>query len=136
MSMTLTTLAVLACGTALLAQGRGASVAAGSRAFELRTYTAAPGKTAALHARFRDHTNAIFEKHGMGVVGYWIPSDQPDVLVYLLAHDSRDAATAAWDAFRVDPDWIAAKEASEAHGPLTAKVESVFMSATDYSPMR
>src|SRR5262245_6925047 len=36
-----------------------------SRVFELRTYYAAPGKLNDLHARFRDHTMALFEKHGM-----------------------------------------------------------------------
>ncbi len=128
-----TALAVLALGAGLVAQ---TSIADDSRAFELRTYTAAPGKTAALHARFRDHTDALFDKHGMTVVGYWIPEDDADVLVYLLAHRDRRTATASWDAFRVDPVWISAKDASEVDGPLTAKVESTFLSATDYSPMK
>src|SRR5688572_30490736 len=72
------------------------SVAPDSRLFELRTYTAAPGKLEALNARFRDHTNRLFVKHGMTVVGYWLPLDQPNTLVYLLAYKDRAARDAAW----------------------------------------
>jgi hypothetical protein len=116
----------------------------GDRAFELRTYTASPGKLDDLHARFRDHTLKLFEKHGMTNVAYWTPAkDQKgadNTLIYILAHKNTDAAKKSWDEFRQDPDWIAAKEASEkkAGGSLTAKdgVKSVFMKATDYSPIR
>jgi len=48
---------------------------ANARVFELRTYTAAPGKMDALNARFRDHTCKLFEKHGMTNIGYWNPAD-------------------------------------------------------------
>ncbi|MGH9426153.1 MAG: NIPSNAP family protein, partial [Terriglobia bacterium] len=41
-----------------------ADAAAKGRVFEIRTYTANEGKLDALHARFRDHTTKIFEKHG------------------------------------------------------------------------
>jgi NIPSNAP len=110
--------------------------AKGSRCFEMRTYYAAPGKIEALHARFRDHTVKLFTKHGMTNVGYWIPRDKPDTIVYILAYPSREARDKSWDAFRADPDWVNARKASEANGPLTTKVESVFMDATDYSPMK
>lgn len=113
---------------------------AGSRVFELRTYHAAPGKLDALHARFRDHTNALFKKHGMSMVGFWVPTDADkgagDTLVYMLAHASRSAADASWAAFRKDPEWVRVKAESEKDGSLTTKVESVFMTATDYSPMK
>jgi hypothetical protein len=114
------------------------SIAKDSRCFELRTYYAAPGKIEALHARFRDHTTRIFQKHGMSIVGYWVPKDKPDTLVYVLIHKSREAADASWKAFREDPEWLAARKASEtnAGGSLTTKVESVFMDATDYSPLK
>lgn len=118
--------------------------AAGDRVFELRTYSAAPGKLADLNARFRDHTVKLFDKHGMTNVGYWCPLEgQPgadQTLVYLLAHRNIEAAKASFDAFRQDPAWIAARKASEeqAGGSLTVAngVKSVFMQATDYSPMR
>ena len=112
----------------------------GGRVFELRTYTAAPGKLDALNARFRDHTIALFKKHGMEVVGFWMPVDKEagagEKLVYILAHPSRAAAEANWKAFREDPEWVKVKAESETAGTLAAKVESVFMSATDYSPLK
>jgi len=114
------------------------SVAKDSRCFELRTYYAAPGKIEALHARFRDHTNKLFVKHGMELVGYWVPTDkeQGDKLIYILAHKSRDAAKKSWADFQNDPDWKKARAESEANGKLVEKVESVFLAATDYSPMK
>jgi hypothetical protein len=117
-----------------------ASLAPESRCFELRTYTAAPGKLEALHARFRDHTNALFKKHGMTLVGYWVPRDKDkgadNTLVYILAYPDCAAREKAWEAFRTDPDWIRARDASEAAGKLVEKADSVLMTATDYSPMK
>jgi len=125
--------------TALLA-GLSAPVSAGDRVFELRTYTATPGKLDALNARFRDHTIALFKKHGMEVVGFWEPVDKEagagEKLVYMLAHPSREAAAANWKAFREDPDWVKAKSESEAGGALTSKIESVFLTGTGYSPLK
>ncbi len=106
-----------------------------TRCYELRTYYAAPGKLDALNARFRDHTLGIFEKHGMASIGYWMPADNPDnKLVYLLAFPSREAARQSWKEFGADPDWQKAAKESEANGKLVAKVESVFLTPTDYSP--
>lgn len=118
------------------------STASEPRAFELRTYTAAPGRRDALLARFRDHTLTLFTKYGMTNFGYWTPLDQDkgadNTLIYLLAHKSREAADASFKAFREDPAWVAARKASEekAGGSLTTKVESVFLKATDYSPAK
>lgn len=114
------------------------SIAKDSRCFELRTYYAAPGKMEALNARFRDHTCALFKKHGMEIVGFWIPTegDKTNTLVYILAHKSREEAKKSWAAFIADPDWKKARAASEVNGKLTDKVESVFMAATDYSAIK
>jgi hypothetical protein len=109
---------------------------AGSRTFEMRTYYAHPGKIEDLHKRFREHTATLFKKHGMENVGYWVPNDKPDVLVYILAYPSKEAADASWKAFREDPEWQKARAASEANGPLVAKVESSWLRSTDYSPIR
>lgn len=114
------------------------------RVFELRTYTASPGNLEGLNARFRDHTVKLFKRHGMEQMGYWCPLEgQPgagEKLIYLLGHASPEAAQASFDAFRADPEWVAAKKASEekAGGPLTVEggVKSVFMQATDYSPTK
>jgi len=118
-------------GTAAQAQTR--------KVYELRTYTAPDGKLPALLARFRDHTLGFFDKHGMENVGYWVPADAPasgNTLIYILAHDSRDAATKSWDAFRQDPEWLRVREESQAGGSLTSNVQSVFLSPADFSPMQ
>lgn len=109
------------------------------RVFEVRTYTTHDGRLDALHARFRNHTMRLFEKHGMTNVAYWTPEDPRlagNTLVYVLAHPSRAAARRSWDAFRQDPEWIKVKTESEAAGPIVSRVESVFGHATDYSPVK
>ncbi len=105
------------------------------RAYELRVYYAAPGKLDELHARFRDHTCKLFEKHGMVNIGYWVPAENPEnKLIYLLAYPDREARDISWKAFMADPDWKAAQKASEAKGRLVTKVEATFLQTTDYSP--
>ncbi len=107
------------------------------RCFELRTYTAAAGKMDALLARFRDHTLALFAKYGMTHIGYWTRTDEgSNQLVYILAHKSKEAAAESFKGFRDDPEWVAAKKASEANGSLTDKVESVFLVPTDFSTIK
>jgi len=106
-----------------------------SRCFELRTYYAAPGKLEDLHARFRNHTMKLFEKHGMTNVGYWVPVDNSgNTLIYLMAYPSREAREKSWKEFMADPDWQAAQKASEVNGRLVTNVVSVFLTATDFSP--
>jgi hypothetical protein len=123
---------LFACGIVLTA---ASAAEKDMRVYEMRVYYAAEGKLDALHARFRDHTTKLFEKHGMTNVGYWVPLENPDrKLVYFLAYPSREAREKAWKAFLADPNWKAAQKASEVNGRLVAKVESVFLSATDYSP--
>jgi NIPSNAP len=110
-----------------------------NRIFEIRTYTAEDGKLDALNARFRDHTVQLFEKHGMQVIGFWIPTDEPrakNTLIYILAHPSREAAKQHWEEFQNDPEWQKVKADSEADGKLVTKVESVFVNPTDYSPLK
>lgn len=106
-----------------------------SRLFEMRTYYAPPGKLDALHARFRDHTTKLFEKHGMTNIGYWTPIDNPEnKLIYLLAYPSREAREKSWQAFGADPEWKQVKQTTEASGPIVSKVEVKYLTATDYSP--
>ena len=109
------------------------------RVFEMRTYTAPEGKLDALDARFREHTLEYFEKHGMTNVGYWIPIDEPgasNTIVYILAHDSREAARASWESFGADPGWREVSRATQVDGRIVSGVESVFLRPTDYSPIR
>ena len=105
--------------------------------YELRIYHTNPGKMPDLLKRFREHTCAIFEKHGMVNIGYWLPVEQTpgdDRLVYVLKHASRDAAKASWKAFGDDPEWKQVQAASEANGKIVNKVESTYLAATDYTP--
>ena len=105
--------------------------------YELRIYHVMPGKLDELLARFRDHTDKLFERHGMKSVAYWTPVDEPqksDTLIYILQHPSRAAAEANWKAFQDDPEWKSVKAKSEENGKLVEKVDSTFMSLTDFSP--
>src|SRR3954453_20179449 len=96
--------------------------AAGNRVFEIRTYTTPPGKLEALKSRFRDHTITVFNKYDMKSVGYWVPQDAPlkdNTLIYVLSHESREAAAKSWRWFRAEPDWVKPKADREKDGPLT-----------------
>ena len=138
----------VALGVAMFAAGFGvrglvggevAHAQSATRVFEMRTYTAAPGKFAALQTRFRDHTLRIFEKHAMQNIGYWIPADPPNsesTLVYIIAHKDRESAKKSWAAFSADPEWQKVRTESQKDGSLTSKVESVFLNPADYSPMK
>ncbi len=105
------------------------------RVFELRTYTCFPDRLPNLIARFKDHTLKLFEKHHMRNVVYFtsIEKDGQSKLVYLLAHKSEEDAVKSWTAFRNDPIWIAARDASEKDGKIVEKVESVFLNSLSFS---
>ena len=106
-----------------------------TRLFEMRIYHAAPGKLDALHARFRDHTLQLFEKHGMTNIGYWVPADNSEnKLIYVLAFSDRPARDKAFKSFGADAAWQKAFKESEKDGKLVTKIENVFLTATDYSP--
>jgi len=108
--------------------------------YELRIYTTNEGKLDALNSRFRDHTVRLFAKHGMESVAYWVPTDEPqskNTLIYVLRHESREAAAESWKAFLSDPEWKKVAQESQVDGKILAKrPESIFMQATDYSPLK
>ena len=115
----------------------GKNVASDSRCFELRTYTVkgeGPGSIDLLHTRFREHTNRLFIKHGMTIVGFWQPlnSGSERTLIYILAYKDGAARDAAWNAFRNDPEWKDVTSKMQ----VGTQVESVFMNSTDYGPMK
>jgi hypothetical protein len=101
--------------------------------YELRTYTATPGKMDALMERFRSVTIDLFTEHNMKSLGYWTVADNPEVLVYLLEHDGDPKTN--WTAFGTDQRWLDAKAASEIDGSLTEKIEAVMLEATDLVPL-
>lgn len=106
--------------------------------YELRTYTTHEGRLDALHQRFEDHTIDLFEKHGMTNIDYWVPTNpelRDNTLIYIIAHDSREAAEESWAAFSADPEWRQVYEESHADGEIVSHVESVFMERVPYSPV-
>jgi hypothetical protein len=133
-------LGVLAAGLTMTG-GAGTTVHAqtGERVFELRTYIAQPGKYQAMKDRFRDHIIPLFKKHNLELVGFWAPADGPaaeNTLMYVLAHPSREAAKKNWAAFLADPERKRVWAETEKDGPINLKVDSVYMNALDFSPMR
>jgi hypothetical protein len=125
---------MLSTASELEAQASGAK---SEVVYELRVYHANEGKLDALVARFRDHTDAIFKRHGMISIAYWLPTDEPlkgRTLIYILKHPSRESATANWKAFHDDPEWVKVSTASEVNGKLVEKVDSTYMTLTDFSP--
>ena len=118
-------------------QDKAGSIPSATTVYELRIYHAYEGKLDDVLRRFRDHTTKLFERHGIKNVAYWTPTDDPlkgKTLVYILAHPSREAATANWQAFRDDPEWQSVRDKSEANGKLVEKIDSTFMVMTDFSP--
>ena len=125
--------------TSTSAAGIPAVEQAQSRVFELRTYTANPGKFEAMKNRFRDHILPLFKKHNLTVVGFWTAADAPlseNTLVYVLAHESREAAKKNWAAFSADPVRKQVWADTEKDGPINMKVESVYLNPTDFSPIK
>ncbi len=136
----------LVVGVAALAFLAGISVTAATtvaaqsnQIYELRIYTTAEGRLPALLERFGGGELELFHKQGMTSVGYWVPDDAPgsdNTMIYMLAHDSREAAAESWQGFFDDPDWETMREESVADGPIVTDVESTFMNPTDFSPAR
>jgi len=109
------------------------------RLYELRTYTTLEGRLPALEKRFKDHTCKLFEKHGMKNGMYWIPTDpklKDNTLIYVVSHDSQEAADKSWKAFQADPEWVKVRDASEADGKIVMKVDRVFMTLAAWSPVK
>jgi len=111
------------------------------RVFELRVYHTVPGKEPALESVFRD-ASKLMTKHGINVVGYWVPNDDPawsDTFVYLVAHPSREEAKRSWHELHADPAFQPSVESAK---PLIEKanevyrVDEVYMRPTDFSPLR
>lgn len=118
-------------------KGHENEMADSTRVYELRIYHAAQGKLDDLVARFRDHTDRLFAKHGLKSVAYWTALDEPvksTTFFYILEHPSREAAAANWKAFQADPEWQAVKAKSEENGKLVESVDSTYLKVTDFSP--
>ena len=106
--------------------------------YEYRVYEALPGKLPEIHARFRNHTVKLFEKHGFQNIGYWTAhvGDYSDRLIYIVAFENVEARERAWAGFRSDPEWHRVVAESEANGPIVARVFNTLLTPTDYSPLQ
>jgi hypothetical protein len=105
--------------------------------FEYRVYETVPGRMPALNKRFQAITLGYFEKYGIQVVGFWeAVAGTTNELHYLLRYDDLAHRERAWDAFQSDPGWQHDRAATEADGPIVARVRNQFWRATPYSPMK
>ena len=106
--------------------------------YELRIYHVVPGKMEDLVSRFRDHTMKLFADYGIKSVAYWTALEEPvksSTFFYILEHPSREAAAANWKAFQDDAEWKRVKAKSEENGKLVEKIDSTFLTLTDFSPL-
>ena len=118
-------------------KGQSGGMPSSTVVYELRIYHVVPGKIDALVSRFRDHTMKLFANHGIRSVAYWTALDEPvksSTFFYILEHPSREAAAANWKAFMDDPAWKSVKTKSEENGKLVEKIDSTFLTLTDFSP--
>lgn len=130
----------LTLGRALLAETVAPDANANITAdtvYEFRVYHLNEGKLPLILDRFRTKELKIFTRVGMHNVAFWVPTEDPllgQTLIYMLRHDSREAARTSWAKFKADPEWVALKAETEKDGTFVTKSESTFMKLTDFSP--
>jgi NIPSNAP len=105
--------------------------------YELRVYTALSGKRDALAQRFADHTAAIFARHGITNVGYWIPQQSDPELginaentfIYIRGYPSKEERDKRLKAMTDDPERteVVIKAEANPETRLVAKVHNVDM---------
>lgn len=118
---------------------RGSNTEPSPHVYELRLYHVNPGKMNELRDRFGNHTDAIFKRHNMISIGYWVPEDPPssqNLFVYVLQHPSRQEADKNWAAFQADREWQKVKAESEKNGSLVDHIERYFMDPTSFSALK
>jgi hypothetical protein len=106
--------------------------------YEMRTYTAMPGRLPDLHTRFMDVVVGFFQKHGIRAVGFWTNElgGASDQLIYILAYDSLADREKKWGAFIGDPERAARFAETEKNGPLVRRLTAQILGPTAYSPMQ
>ena len=105
--------------------------------YELRIYHLNEGKQDLILERFRTKERALFVRHGMHPIAYWVPTEEPlagRTLTYIVRHKSREAARESWAKFSADPEWVALKAESEKNGAFVNQHDITFMKLTDFSP--
>ncbi len=105
--------------------------------YEMRMYTAGPGKMDALLSRFAQHADALLERHHMKPITYWRPRENTNnILIYMIEHESVEAAERNWAEFRKDPEWQRIKAETDVNGPLAANIDRYFMDKVDLSQFK
>jgi hypothetical protein len=107
--------------------------------YELRIYETVPGKMPDLHKRFSEVTLNVWARHGIKQLGFWtgeISENTNNALTYILVWESLADREKKWAAFQADPEWIEKRAASEAAGPIVARVRSSFLRPTPYSALQ
>src|SRR3977135_531513 len=105
--------------------------------YELRIYTAQPGKRDALAARFASRTAATYARHGITNVGYWIPQetdkelgiDADDTFIYIRGYPSKDERDKRLKAAHDDPEFgeVVLKQEGAQNHPLIVKAHTIDM---------
>jgi hypothetical protein len=106
--------------------------------YEIRVYTAVPGRLPDLNKRFETYTLKIWAKHGIQQAGFWttLIGNSNQKLYYMLKWESLAEREAKWNAFQADPEWIAARAQTEANGAIVANVENLMVAPTSYSSVQ
>jgi hypothetical protein len=106
--------------------------------FELRTYTAVPGRLPDLLKRFETITLGIWERFGIRQVGFWtVQIGESNVrLYYMLQWSSLAERERIWNSFMADPDWQARRAETEKNGPLVASVVNAILEPTAFSALK
>jgi len=105
--------------------------------YELRIYTAQPGKRDALAARFANRTAAIYARHGITNVGYWIPQQSDPELgisaentfIYIRGYPSKAERDKRLDAAHADPEFaeVVTRQEADPATKLIVKAHNIDM---------
>jgi len=103
--------------------------------FELRVYTALPGKRDALAAHFASRTAAIYARHGITNVGYWIPQESDaelgisaeNTLIYMRGYPSKGERDKRLKAAHDDPEFgeVVTKQEQNPNTKLIVKAHNI-----------
>ena len=105
--------------------------------YEYRAYYVMPGRMPDMQRRFADITLKLFKKHGVEVVGFWETLiGESNEMVYITRYRDLAHRDQAWSAFQADPEWQAARKATEANGPLVERVVNKIWKPTSFSPLQ
>ena len=106
--------------------------------YELRIYDCLPGRLPDLVKRFDTITLKIWEKHGIRQAGFWTTAigDTNQALTYMIAWESLADREKKWNAFMADPDWIAARAASEKDGAILLNASNQILQPTAFSAVK